>query len=196
MTAKVSLKKSDGKVSLKKATARILKTIRLEFGWRASVKLDADVSAFVLDGNSKMLGPEYLVFFHQKISPDMAVMAGADVRDATGEKEKIFVNLDKVTDRAKEIAFILTIDEDKSQSKHFGVLTEADVTIYDDETNDVLVEFKFDASTFQNGESLVHAASLFRGENGWEIQGFAVGTPNQDLSGAVVKFGGDLNWYA
>lgn len=195
MVGKVSLKKSDGKVSLKKTTTRILKTIRLEFGWKASVKLDADVSAFVLDGNQAMLGPEYLVFFHQKISPDMAVMAGPDVRDGTGEKEKIFVNLGKVTDRAQEIAFILTIDEDQSQAKHFGVLTEADVIIYDDETNDVLVEFKFDSSTFQNGESLVHAASLFRGANGWEVQGFATGTPNADLTSAVTLFRGDLSWF-
>lgn len=196
MATKLSLKKSDGKVSLKKATARILKTIRLEFGWRASVALDADVSAFILDGNGAMLGPEYLIFFHQKLCPNMAVMAGPDVQDATGEKEKIYVNLDKVTDRAQEIAFVLTIDENKSQSKHFGVLTEADVTIYDDETNDVLVEFKFDSSTFQNGESLIHAASLYRGKDGWEIQGFAKGTPGVDLTGAVKIFKGDLNWFA
>jgi len=195
MATKLSLKKSDGRVSLKKATARVLKTVRLEFGWRANVALDADVSAFVLDGNSAMLGPEYLIFFHQKLSPDMAVMAGPDIQDATGEKEKIFVNLDKITDRAQEIAFILTIDENKSQSKHFGALTEADVTIYDDETGDVLVEFKFDSSTFQNGESLIHAASLFRGNDGWEIQGFATGKPGLDLEGAITLFKGDRNWF-
>lgn len=196
MVGKVSLKKSDGKIPLKKTTSRILKSIRLEFGWKASVALDADVSAFVLDGNSAMLGGEYLVFFGQKISPDMAVMAGPDVRDGTGEKEKIFVNLDKVTSKAQEIAFVLTIDEDKSQAKHFGVLTEADVIIYDDETDDILVEFKFDSSTFQNGESLVHAASLYRGANGWEVQGFATGRPNMDLTGAVTLFKGDLSYFA
>lgn len=194
--AKLALKKSDGKLSLKKATSRDLKRIRCEFGWHSKVSLDADVSAFILDGNSTMLGPEYLIFFHQKVDPEMSVIAGADVRDGTGEKEKIMVDLTRVTSRAQEIAFILTIDEDQSQANHFGVLTEADVTIFDDETNEAIIEFKFDASTFQNGESLVHVASLFRGERGWDIQGFAKGTPNKDLSGAVEAFRGDLNWFA
>lgn len=196
MATKLALKKSDGKVALSKATSKILKKIRLEFGWRSSVSLDADVSAFLLDSNQSMIGPEYFVFFNQKADPEASVVAGADVRDGTGEKEKIFVDLPKVSNKVSEIAFILTIDEAASQANHFGVLEEADVVIYDDDTNEPLVEFKFDSSTFKNGESLVHAASIFRGNTGWEVQGFGKGTPGKDLTGAVTLFRGSLEWFA
>lgn len=198
--AKISLKKSDGKISLKKV-APLLKNIRLEFSWKSKVKLDADASALVCGydaaGKPVMLGQNYLICYAIKADPEGAVVAGIDVRDGTGDKESITVCLDKVHARAEEIPFILTIDGSPANGQHFGMMTEGKVTIFNSDTNEALVDFDFTPDSFVNNESLVHVASLFRSNDTWEIQGFGSGMPGADIYSAVDHFGGkSQEWYA
>lgn len=198
--AKISLKKSDGKISLKKVSPA-LKKVRLEFSWKSKVKLDADASALVCGYNAQqkpvMLGAQYLICYAIPADPERAVIAGADVRDGTGDKESITVDLNKVNTRAEEIPFILTIDGSPANGQSFGQMSEGKVTIFNDETNEALVDFDFSPDSFSNNESLVHVASLFRSADNWELQGFGTGIQGQDIYGAVDLFGGNSSeWYA
>lgn len=197
--AKISLKKSDGKISLKKV-APALKNIRLEFSWKSKVKLDADASALVCGYNAQqkpvMLGAQYLICYAIPADPERAVIAGADVRDGTGDKESITVDLNKVNARAEEIPFILTIYGSPGNGQSFNDMTEGKVTIFNDETNEALVDFDFNPENFVNNESLVHVASLFRSSDTWELQGFGTAMPSQDLFSATALFGGKPEeWY-
>lgn len=192
MTA-IVLTKTSGKINLKKEFPG-LKKIRLVLEWTNpsnGTKVDADASAFVCDGNSKLLGNEYFVFYgsQDKACPQKAVVYGGDSRQ--GGTETITVDLEKVTDKAQEIAFVITMYESKEKGLTFGELEKGGITLYNDETGDKLASYAFGTGEYTK-ESLIHMASLYKGANGWEYEAFGKGAVGKDLGDALVMFGADV----
>lgn len=196
--AKISLKKSSGKISLKKEFPALNK-LRVEFSWKTQVKLDADASAFVCsndaEGKPVMISPYHMVSYANPADTERAVIAGPDVRDGTGDKEVLTVDISRVHPDAKEIAFVLTIDESKRNGLNFGLVEDGAFQIFNDETNELLVDYGFVESKFTNKESLIHVASLFNDGQGWAVQAFGSAKPNADIYDAVTLFGGEKSWY-
>jgi len=189
--AAINLTKSTGKINLKKEFPG-LKRVRLDLEW-TDANIDADASAFVCDGNSKLLSNEHFVFYGLdpdqnglKADPQKAVVYGGDSRK--GGVETIKIDLEKVASAAAEIALVITIYESKEKNKHFGNLTAGGISLYNDETGDLLASFKFGTGEYTN-ESLIHMASLFKGANGWEFEAFGRGAANKDLGDALEMFG-------
>lgn len=197
MTDKISLKKgSTDKISLKKISPT-LKNLRLEFSWKSDHKLDLDVSALVCrhnaEGKPEMLSARHLVCYANKVDPEKAVFAGDDVRDGNGKMEMIEVFLDKVTPTAKEIAFVLTIDDDTG-SKRFGHASEGILKIFDADRNVEVLDFDFLAPEVA-GNSICQVASLLLEDGEWKLKALGVGKAGLDLCDVIAAFGGDLSWF-
>lgn len=182
----IQLKKNE-KLNLKKVDAGLNK-VRLELKWQSPVKFDADAIALVCDANSKLLGEEYIVFYNQKSDPEGAVITKGDQRNGGGEGEVLTVDLTKVTSLAREIPFIITIDEAIKNGLNFGKLTGGSMTLVNDETGAELASFSFGTGEFTN-ETMIHMGSLFLGDNGWEIEAFGKGRPAMEIGDVLAHFG-------
>lgn len=197
MSEKISLKKgSSEKISLKKL-APSLKEIRLEFSWKSAQKLDLDVSALICrhnaSGTPEMLSARHLVCYAQKVDPERSTFAGDDVRDGTGNLEQIDVTLDKISDKADELAFVITIDDETGQ-KRLGHATEGMLKIFDAERNVEILDFDFLAPEVA-GNTICHVASLIREDGEWKLKAYGVGKAGMDICDVVSAFGGDPTWY-
>lgn len=197
MSEKISLKKgSTEKISLKKI-APLLKEIRLEFSWKSSSKLDLDVSAVICrhnaSGNPEMLSARHLVCYGNKVDPERSTFAGDDVRDGTGNLEQIDVTLDKISQNADEVAFVITIDDETGQ-KRLGHASEGMLKIFDAERNVEILDFDFLAPEVA-GNTICHVASLVREDGEWKLKAYGVGKAGMDICDVVVAFGGDVNWF-
>ena len=197
MSEKISLKKgASEKISLKKI-APALKEVRLEFSWKSNEKLDLDVSALICRHNAagtpEILSARHLVCYAQKLDPERSTFAGDDVRDGTGNMEQIDVMLDKVSDKAEEIAFVITID-DETGKKRLGHATEGMLKIFDAENNVEILNFDFLAPEIA-GNTICHVASLLREGGDWKLKPYGVGKAGMDICDVVIAFGGDAAWY-
>lgn len=177
-------------LSLKKADAG-LKRVRLELTWKSKVKFDADATALVCDGNSKLLSESYIVFYNQPQDPEGAVVSKGDARDGGGAGEVVVVDLEKVTSRAVEIAFVVTIYEGVSKGLNFGQLEAGGMKLVNDETGAEIASFSFGTGEFTN-ETMIHMGSLFKGNDGWEIEAFGKGKANMELGDVLSTFGVNL----
>lgn len=197
MSEKISLKKgSTEKINLKKIAPQ-LKEIRLEFSWKSGQKLDLDVSALICRHNAagkpEMLSARHLVCYGNKFDPERSTFAGEDVRDGTGNLEQIDVTLAKISDKAEEIAFVLTIDDDTGM-KRLGHATEGMLKIFDSERNVEILDFDF-LTPEVAGNTICHVASLIREDGEWKLKAYGVGKEGMDICDVVTAFGGDSSWY-
>jgi len=180
----LNLKKAE-KINLTK-TFPGLKKVRLELEW-TDANIDADASAFICDENTKLLNDSYFVFYNppNDSCPEKAVVYGGDARK--GGVETIKIDLEKVTHRAREIALVVTIYESIEKNLHFGNLKSGGISLYNEETGEKMASFQFGTGEYTN-ESLIHMASLYKGENGWEFEAFGRGTAGADLAYALEMF--------
>lgn len=182
----VQLKKNE-KLSLKKVAPGLSK-IRLEVNWNSPVKFDADATALVCDATPKLLSDDYIVFYNQEKDPEGAVVSHGDQRNGGGAGEVVTVDLDKVNPNAREIAFIVTIYEGVTNGLNFGKLQSGGMKLVNDETGEVLAEFAFGTGEFTN-ETMIHMGSLFKGDNGWDIEAFGKGRAGMELGDVLAQFG-------
>ena len=111
----ISLQKG-GNVSLSKA-APGLKKARFGLGWSVrttdGADFDLDASAFVLDGNGKVLSDQHFVFYNNPQDPSGAVAHKGDNRTGQGEgdDEVIEIELGPMPPNAAKVAFVVTIHD-------------------------------------------------------------------------------------
>lgn len=185
------------KVRLRKESD--LKRVRLELKWSAPGvrNFDVDASAFICDldakGKPKALGESYFVFYGNETDPQKSVVTGGDVKEeGDADGENIVVDLDRVNAKAQEIAFVLSIHKAASRRQHFGMLQGGGVVLFNDDTNEELGTFEFGNGAYTNKETIIHAASLIRDEDGWDFVPYGEGRPDKDLGDIVTEFGLEL----
>ena len=111
----ISLQKG-GNVSLSKQ-APGLKRVCFGLGWDVrktdGSAFDLDASAFVLDGNGKVLSDQHFVFYNNTRDPSGAVTHKGDNRTGEGEgdDEVIEIGLDSMEASAAKVAFVVTIHD-------------------------------------------------------------------------------------
>lgn len=189
MTTTFNLTKGD-KFNLTKAVPS-LNRIRVDLSWQTPVgtrpPYDLDVSAFGLrtnsEGKPKLYGDEWFIFFNQEAPSHGAIWKSPDER--SGGVETLMVEISKVPGDLTEISVIVTIYEGDKNGQTFGQVSDSVLRIYNDETNDLVCEYKL-AEKFTN-ETSVQVGSLFNDNGVWTFE--ALG------AGYVLGLGDYLNAY-
>lgn len=180
------------KVSLRKESD--LQRVRLELKWSAPGvrNFDVDASAFIcniINGKPKALGEEYFVFYGNETDPQKSVVTGGDVKEeGDDDGENITVDLSRVSSKAEEIVFVLSIHKAASRRQSFGLLKGGAVVLVNDDTNEELAIFEFGKGVY-NDETIIHVASLVRDKDGWDFVPYGDGRAGKDLGDIVTEFG-------
>lgn len=188
----INLKKGQG-INLTKAAPR-LRIVRVGIGWditRVLGQCDLDVSAFVLKtvGDAPVcLSDGHFVFFNNLQSPEGFVTHTGDNRTGVGEgdDETLRIDLSVAPEDAVEVSFIVTMHEALTRRQHFGMVQNAYLKVYNDETGEVLAEYDLDEEFA--GQTAVQIGSLFRAGNEWQFQAVGAGY-QRDLLDFVRGYG-------
>ena len=175
----INLKKGQG-INLTKAAPK-LRIVRVGIGWditRVLGQCDLDVCAFVLKTVGEVpvcLSDEHFVFFNNLQSPEGFLTHTGDNRTGVGEgdDETLKVDLAAAPADAAEVSFIVTMHEALARRQHFGMIQNAYLKVYNDETGEVLAEYDLDEEFA--GQTAVQIGSLFRAGNEWQFQAVGAG---------------------
>lgn len=175
-------------------------------------QFDLDASAVILNDQGdpafpfgKALGPEYVLFYNsysrtndgatvftdanvpkagKPSVPGAALIHSGDNRTGAGQgaDEVINVFLDRMPAEANAIHILVTIDEAEARKQNFGMVNDAKVEIYDNDTNELLANYDLESST--GGETALLFVDIRKKSNGvW-----SVGAVNQGFSQGLAKF--------
>lgn len=176
----------------------------------AQFDLDGTVVALIDTGDSnypfgKGVGAEYVLYYNtttrtndgvttfynddlprkgKPTVPNCAMVHSGDNQNGKGEgvDEQITVQLDKLPPEVNLLHVLVTIDEAETRKQNFGMVNDANVKIYDNDTGDCLASYDLEAST--GGETALLFVTINKKENGiW-----SVGAVNQGFSQGLDKF--------
>lgn len=169
------------------ADGRLSGVFRACFGWNTSnPQCDADVSAFLLGDDGRVIGDSWFVFYGQTESPDKSC------RFLTGtgaDREVIAINFQKLNASVKKIVFVLTINEAFAKRLHFGMMQDAYIRILDERGTECV--------SFQMQEYYSNVISMMIGEiyqyNGsWKFHAVGNGVA-KDLAGLCALYGVEVS---
>lgn len=170
------------KVLLTKNTA--LSSIQAKLGWNVlTPQCDVDVSAFLLNNNSKVLNDDWFVFYGQDTSPDGSTIFS---EDSGSDREKITIHLQKLSPNVSKIVFVLTINEAMEKHLNFSMIKDAYIRILDLENGSELVSFKMD-EYYSNVTSMM-IGELYRYNGTWKFNAIGNGVA-RDLAGLCEFYG-------
>ncbi|HRX62075.1 MAG TPA: TerD family protein [Candidatus Competibacter sp.] len=189
----ISLQKG-GNVSLSKQ-APGLKRVCFGLGWDVrktdGSAFDLDASAFVLDGNGKVLSDQHFVFYNNTRDPSGAVTHKGDNRTGEGEgdDEVIEIGLDSMEAGAAKVAFVVTIHDAEARKQNFGQVSNAYIRALNAEGGQEIA--RYDLSEDASIETAMIFGELYRHGEEWKFkaigQGYAGG-----LAAVARDFGVNL----
>jgi tellurium resistance protein TerD len=204
----ISLQKKE-KISLTKGTPG-LKNILVELTWSVDPTtipknavnpkglFDADLSAFVCETRnvkgqptSQVIDDVFTCFFNNPQTADGAVVSldGDDAGNDGDGKEEIAVDLSKLDKRASEIAFVATIDKGDVRHQSYGQITGGSIKAINQDTGDVLAEFKYGNSAYTTETAIQVASLVSDGNGGWEFHANGDGGVKTFIDIATQDFG-------
>ena len=189
------------RINLDKVAPALTK-VRVVLSWTVNARdsggqFDVDVVAFVCkynpQGEPKLIGNAWFIFYNQLTSPDGSIvhmgdnLVGSEVID--GDCETIVVDLAKINSAVEEISFIVNIHEAQARRQNFGQIKKASIKLVDDNTGAVVAQYILseDFSTEQS----VQFGSLYKNENGWNFMSVGTGY-NNGLDRFVIEYGGTM----
>lgn len=177
----ISLQKGQN-VSLSKQ-APGLKKARFGLGWDVrktdGSAFDLDASAFVLDGNGKVLSDQHFVFYNNAKDPSGAVAHLGDNRTGEGEgdDEVIDVELGLMTPNAAKVTFVVTIHDAEARKQNFGQVANAYIRALNADGDQEIA--RYDLSEDASIETAMIFGELYRSNDEWKFkaigQGYAGG---------------------
>ncbi|MCP5158921.1 MAG: TerD family protein [Gammaproteobacteria bacterium] len=189
----ISLQKGQN-VSLSKQ-APGLKKVRFGLGWDLrktdGSDFDLDASAFVLDGNGKVLSDQHFVFYNNAQDPSGAISHKGDNRTGEGEgdDEVIEAELNLMTPNVAKVAFVVTIHDAEARKQNFGQVANAYIRALNAEGDQEIA--RYDLSEDASTETAMIFGELYRHNDEWKFkaigQGYAGG-----LAAVAKDFGVNL----
>ena len=177
----ISLQKG-GNVSLSKQVPG-LKKVCFGLGWDLrktdGVDFDLDASAFVLDGNGKVLSDQHFVFYNNPKDPSGAVAHKGDNRTGQGEgdDEVIEIELGTMPPTAAKVAFVVTIHDAEARKQNFGQVGNAYIRALNADGAQEIA--RYDLSEDASTETAMIFGELYRHNDEWKFkaigQGYAGG---------------------
>lgn len=156
--------------------------IKACLGWH-TICCDVDVSAFMLDANSKSLGDEWFVFYGQPQSPDGALRLNST---ESQDMQSMVVNFAKLNPNVKRIVFVLTINEALQKNQNFSMVSDAYIRIMDVARNVELVSFPI-TEYYSTITSMMVGEIYFHNGN-WKFNAIGNGVA-RDLAGLCEFYG-------
>lgn len=177
----ISLQKG-GNVSLSKQ-APGLKKVCFGLGWDLrktdGSAFDLDASAFMLDGNGKVLSDQHFVFYNNKQDPSGAVKHLGDnlTGEGEGDDEVIEIALETMPPTAAKVAFVVTIHDAEARKQNFGQVSNAYIRALNAEGAQEIA--RYDLSEDASTETAMIFGELYRHSGEWKFsavgQGYAGG---------------------
>jgi tellurium resistance protein TerD len=152
-----------------------LRKVLVGFGWTITPSRGPQSElvpmAIMCGHDGRALSDEHLVFFNQLSSPEGGVeFAGTD------DKEQIDVDLARVPEAVRKIAFIVYVDPDLRGPGNFGAVKNSYVRLADERNRELL---RFDIPG--GNESQIKAmmfGELYRHADGWKFRAGGQGYQN------------------
>jgi tellurium resistance protein TerD len=186
------------RINLEK-TSPGLKRVRIGLGWKVNAiegqAFDLDASIFLckrdIADNPILISNAHFVYYNQTTSPDGAVVHSGDNRTGNkdGDDEVITVDLARVDAGVVEMPIVVTIHEAEARRQTFGRVNDAYVKVYNDETGQVLAQYKLDEDYAD--KTALQFGSLYRKDGEWRFQAVGAGF-KLNLAAFVRKLGGTL----
>lgn len=161
-----------------------LKKVRIGLGWDTNKytgghDFDLDVSVFALGADEKVTSEADLIFYNQPKHVSGGIIHTGDNRtgDGQGDDESVLVELQKLPEAIRSIAFTVTIHEAAARSQNFGMVSNAYVRVFNAETNEELM--RYDLQEDFSLETALVVAKIYRKDSEWKFgaegQGFVEG---------------------
>lgn len=168
--------------------SKSLPAIKACFGWNVkNPQCDVDISAFLLGADGKALGDSWFVFYGQPKSPDGSTELHTE---SEADQETVTIRFDRLNPSVKKIVFVLTIHEAFEKNLNFGMITDAYVRIFHQNSRSETV-------SFQMKEYYSNVISMMIGEiylhNGdWKFGAIGNGVA-RDLAGLCAFYGVEVS---
>jgi tellurium resistance protein TerD len=120
--------------------------------------------------------------------PRVSLTHTGDNRTGAGEgdDETLKVDLSAAPAEAVEVSFIVTMHDALARRQHFGMVQNAYLKVYNDETGEVLAAYDLDEEFA--GQTAVQIGSLFKAGDEWQFQAVGAGY-QRDLLDFVRGYG-------
>ena len=186
------------RINLEK-TAPGLKRVRIGLGWKVNAvegqPFDLDASVFLCRRDASdhpvMISNAHFVYYNHATSPDGAVVHSGDNRtgDKDGDDEVITVDLAKVETEVVEMPIVVTIHDADVRKQTFGMVTDAYVKVYNDDTGEVIAQYDLDED--YSDKTALQFGSLYRKDGEWRFQAVGAGF-KLNLATFIRKLGGTV----
>ena len=152
-----------------------LRRVLVAFGWTITQSLGPQAElvpmAIMCGQNGLALSDNHLVFFNQLATPEGGMeFVGSD------DQEQIDVDLDKVPEDVRKIAFVVYVDPDLRGPGNFGAVKNAHVRLAD-ENNRELLRFDIPSGNQMQIKAMLFG-ELYRHSGGWKFRAIGQGYQN------------------
>lgn len=138
---------------------------------------DLDASAIMINGNRKLLGENYFVFYNNLKSPDGALEHTGDDPDGRSsdgdDDEAIKIDLSKVNNDVSEILFVVTIEDFERRKQNFGQVRNSYIRIIDDLKGEEIAKYELDEDF--SIETGVEFGRVYRKNGQWKFEASGIG---------------------
>lgn len=189
----VSLNLSKGNVlDLSKAAPTLVNAV-LGAGWDVAdvdmfgrkIDVDLDISAIMLEANDRITRVEDIIWYKNLFVQGIQHKGDNRTGLGDGDDESIILHLNQVEPRIQKIVFAVTIHEALSKQQNFGLVKNAFVRLYDENTGEEVL--KYSLTDNYSTETAVIVCSLSRNATGWEFKAIGEGLIG-DLNTILSKY--------
>lgn len=186
----VSLQKGES-VSLTKEEPG-LESVIVGLGWDVNdaggSAFDLDASCFLLNADGKVNKDSDFVFFNNLKSDCGSVVHMGDnlTGEGDGDDEQITVDLTKVPESVKKLAFTVTIYQAVARNQHFGMVKNAYIRVVNQKTGNEIARFNLSNDTTQ--ATAVLFGEISRDGTEWKFNAVEQGN-SEGLHGFTSKYG-------
>lgn len=179
--------------------------VRLAIGWNESKltkPVDVDVHAFGCVHSSSGIpsfyndGSHALTYANSDLvkgknksfsTQDGSMTHSGDNRTGAGDgdDEEILIFLSKLPAEIAEIMVFVTIHEAKIRNQHFGLVENAFMTMFNQDTGEELCSYSL--SNEFDGAVTIQVGSLVKNGDSWTFNAVGAGTPNEELGDILEK---------
>lgn len=157
------------------------------FGWNAlNAQCDADVSAFLLGADGKVLGDSWFVFYGQTESPDKSCRIQTVSR---ADRETITIDFGRLHPDVKKIVFVLTIHEAFAKRLHFGMMKDAYIRILDKNEAEIV---SFQIPEYYSNVISMMIGEIYQYKDSWKFNAVGNGV-SKDLAGLCGLYGVEVS---
>lgn len=135
---------------------------------------DLDASAFLTDGNGKVIKDEDFIFYNNLVHPSGCVEHTGDNRtgEGDGDDEQIKIDFSKVPSHVERIAITVTIHDADVRNQNFGQVSNAFVRVVNEDNNQEIL--RYDLGEDFSVETAVVICELYKHNGEWKFN--AVGS--------------------